>query len=229
MGRVTHDKGVHTLLDAFESGRLGPRTRLLLIGPKEGDGFEERIARLGDRATWVPWTADVWGHLPALDVLCLPTLREGFGTVVLEAAAAGIPAITTDATGSVDTIVDGETGLLMGIGDVEALIGHVAALASDPDRFAALLTGPMLAADLGLSGGGRIARHQALGTWTPWVTALLAASPAAASVGPPEGRWGVRRPACAHRGRGVRRGGEADGRGGGGGRARRPGDGGAHR
>lgn len=124
----------------------------------------------------MPWTADVWGHLPALDVLCLPTLREGFGTVVLEASAAGIPAITTDATGSVDTIVDGETGLLMGIGDVEALIGHAAALASDPDRFAALLTGPMLAADLGLSGGGRIARHQALGTWTPWVTALLAAS-----------------------------------------------------
>lgn len=138
VGRVTHDKGVHTLLDAFESGRLDPRTRLLLIGPKEGDGFEERIARLGDRATWVPWTADVWGHLPALDVLCLPTLREGFGTVVLEAAAAGIPAITTDATGSVDTIVDGETGLLMGIGDVEALIGHIDALASDPDRVATL-------------------------------------------------------------------------------------------
>lgn len=52
------------------------------------------------------------------------------------------------------------------------LVGLVAAASG----FAALLTGPMLAADLGLSGGGRIARHQALGTWTPWVTALLAAS-----------------------------------------------------
>ncbi|QNP57124.1 hypothetical protein [Tessaracoccus defluvii] len=40
--------------------------------------------------------------------------------------------------------------------------------------FAALLTGPLLAADLGLTGTAVIARHQALGTWTPWVTLLLA-------------------------------------------------------
>ena len=138
VGRVTTDKGIDTLLRAFESGRLPRRCRLLIIGPKEEDGFDERIAALGVRASWVPWTADVWGHLPALDVLVLPTHREGFGTVVLEAAAAGIPAITTRATGSIDTVVDGRTGLLIDVGDAAALTAHLAALAHDPARVAAL-------------------------------------------------------------------------------------------
>lgn len=55
-------------------------------------------------------------------------------------------------------------------GGLAVLVGVVAAAAG----FAALLTGPLLAADLGLTGTAVIARHQALGTWTPWVTLLLA-------------------------------------------------------
>ncbi|QIK71385.1 glycosyltransferase family 4 protein [Propioniciclava coleopterorum] len=133
VGRVTRDKGIHTLLDAFASAELTPRARLLVVGPTEEEGFETGFAALGDRLARVPWTDDVWGHLPALDVLSLPTLREGFGTVVLEAAAAGIPAIVTTATGAVDTVVDQETGLLMGVGDAAALVRHINALADDPE------------------------------------------------------------------------------------------------
>ena len=48
-----------------------------------------------------------------MDILVLPTLREGFPNVVLEAAATGIPAITTNATGAIDSVIDHVTGLVV--------------------------------------------------------------------------------------------------------------------
>jgi glycosyltransferase involved in cell wall biosynthesis len=56
-----------------------------------------------------------------MDVLCLPTLREGMPNVCLEAAAMEIPVVTTTATGAVDSVADGETGLLVEPGDAAGL------------------------------------------------------------------------------------------------------------
>jgi glycosyltransferase involved in cell wall biosynthesis len=55
--------------------------------------------------------------------LVLPSHREGFPNVVLEAYAAGKPVVAARATGIVDAVADGETGLLFAIGDVAALVG----------------------------------------------------------------------------------------------------------
>jgi glycosyltransferase involved in cell wall biosynthesis len=60
-------------------------------------------------------------YLDASDVLILPSYREGFGTVVIEAAAMGRPTIGTNIYGLTDAIVDGKTGLLVPVGDVDAL------------------------------------------------------------------------------------------------------------
>ena len=66
-----------------------------------------------------------------MDVFVLPTYREGFPTVLLEAAALGIPTVTTDATGARDAVVDGVTGLRVGVGNVLALREALASLIRD--------------------------------------------------------------------------------------------------
>jgi len=65
------------------------------------------------------------------DVLVLPSHREGLPTVVLEAHAAGKPVIGAAATGIVDLLVDGETGLLFPVGDVSSLANAIARLNED--------------------------------------------------------------------------------------------------
>lgn len=134
VGRITRDKGVDTLLRACRAGDLSQRVRVLLIGEIEAPDLQSEIEACGDQVIRVPWTDDLWGHLPAMDVLCLPTLREGFPNVVLEAGAAGIPTITTRATGAIDAVLHEQTGLLIEVGDTVALAARMNQLASDPER-----------------------------------------------------------------------------------------------
>ncbi|HEY6943712.1 MAG TPA: glycosyltransferase, partial [Candidatus Acidoferrum sp.] len=65
------------------------------------------------------------------DILVLPSHREGLPTVVLEAQAAGIPVVGASATGIVDIVVHGETGLLFPVGDVQALAAAITKLLTD--------------------------------------------------------------------------------------------------
>ena len=60
-------------------------------------------------------------YMAASDVLCLPSYREGFGNVIIEAAAVGIPTIGSKIYGITDAVVDGSTGLLFAPRDVAAL------------------------------------------------------------------------------------------------------------
>lgn len=82
------------------------------------------------------------------DMVVLPSHREGFPTVVLEAQAAGKPVIGAAATGIVDSVVDGETGLLFSVGDVSALAEAIARLVTDK----------CLATRLGRAGQERVRR-----------------------------------------------------------------------
>ncbi|MDR7359908.1 glycosyltransferase involved in cell wall biosynthesis [Paeniglutamicibacter sulfureus] len=133
IGRIARDKGLETLVHAFSEELLDSRVRLLCIGAAEDENLTNMVRALGDKVRFVPWTNDVWGYLPALDVLCLPTLREGFPNVVLEAAAAGIPAITTRATGAIDSVVDDQTGFLIDVGDADALVEKINLLAGSQE------------------------------------------------------------------------------------------------
>src|SRR5690606_8027789 len=118
-------------------------------GDFEEPELRTEVETLAGTIRHVEWTDDVWRHLAAMDALCLPTTREGFPNVVLEAGAAGLPVIATRATGSVDAVVDGETGFLIPVGDAEALSERVNQLARDRT----------LAGELGAGGRARVERE----------------------------------------------------------------------
>jgi glycosyltransferase involved in cell wall biosynthesis len=80
------------------------------------------------------YVADTAPYYRAMDVMVLPTWREGFPNAVLEAAATGIPVVTTLSTGSRDAVVPEVTGLLIPPGYPVAIFESVIRLLSDPER-----------------------------------------------------------------------------------------------
>jgi lipopolysaccharide/colanic/teichoic acid biosynthesis glycosyltransferase len=96
----------------------------------------------------LPWVNEPATLYRAMDVLVLPTYREGFPNVVLEAQASGVPVITTDATGAVDSVIDQETGIIVPVGNVDRLAAALQELARDPVK----------AATMGAAGRKRVER-----------------------------------------------------------------------
>jgi glycosyltransferase involved in cell wall biosynthesis len=140
VGRLTCDKGLPELMEAFDAIlQAQPAAHLLLAG--WFDVAEDALrADLRTRIENHPrvhctgFVADTAPYYRAMDVMVLPTWREGFPNVVLEAAATGIPVVTTIATGSRDSVVPEVTGLLIPPGYPEAISEAVLKLLSDPAR-----------------------------------------------------------------------------------------------
>ena len=119
VGRITEDKGIVELLDAHASLiENGGEYDLLLVGTVELHSkkvfgcFQEALNR-SDYVYHFDYTETPEQFFSIADVLCIPSYREGFGTVVIEAAALGVPAVGTNVTGLSDSIVDNSTGLLV--------------------------------------------------------------------------------------------------------------------
>jgi glycosyltransferase involved in cell wall biosynthesis len=142
LGRLNRDKGVLDLVEAFAAlAQRFPEPRLLLVGPDE-DGLAERIAQASGAAAGrvqrIDYTAQPERYMAAADIFCLPSYREGFGQVLVEAAAAGLPAVASRIYGITDAVVEGETGLLHPPGDVVAIQAALAQLICDAPRRAAM-------------------------------------------------------------------------------------------
>jgi D-inositol-3-phosphate glycosyltransferase len=139
--RLFYRNGLDTLLDA--TARLRDHAQLHVViggaGPEHAE-IEARIKNDGlDRVHltgFIP-DADLPDYYRAADVFVLPTrTAEGFGLVLMEAAASGVPSIATDSGAPREVIEDGVTGLLVPPGDPEALAGAIAELDSSPERLA---------------------------------------------------------------------------------------------
>jgi glycosyltransferase involved in cell wall biosynthesis len=139
VGRLTRDKGLPELIEAFDIIlKTEPEAHLLLVG--WFDAAEDALstalrARIlsHPRIHCTGFVADTAPYYRAMDLMVLPTWREGFPNVVLEAAATGIPVITTLCTGSRDSVVPEVTGLLIPPGYPEAISEAVLRLLRNPE------------------------------------------------------------------------------------------------
>ncbi len=134
-GQLVHRKGVDVLAEAFgRAAREEPRLRLLLAGEGPERAALARALPPGrfELRGHLPWEA-----LPALyaeaDALVLPSRHDGWGLVVNEALASGIPVVATTAVGAAtDLLRDGEAGFLVPPADAPALTAALLAAARAP-------------------------------------------------------------------------------------------------
>ena len=136
IGRFVGDKGVRELADAFSRlAETHDDLHLVMAG-----GFEERDAVPAatrrqleghSRVRMLGYVDAPEALYAAADLVTLPTYREGFPNVPLEAAAMGLPVVATRIAGCVDAIVDGETGLLVPPRDAGALATALARYLDD--------------------------------------------------------------------------------------------------
>jgi glycosyltransferase involved in cell wall biosynthesis len=135
LGRLHPEKGLHELFSAYQQlAAIHTGLRLLLVGPDEG-GLP-LLARLGafvhPGVRRLGLTNTPQRFMAAADVFCLPSYREGFGLTLVEAAAVGLPVVSTRIYGVTDAVQDGVMGLLVAPGDVVALQRALEKLVSAP-------------------------------------------------------------------------------------------------
>jgi glycosyltransferase involved in cell wall biosynthesis len=154
VGRLTRDKGIPELMEAFlRLDKQFPDLHLLLVGCfQNGDPVPadtRTCVETHPRVIFAGAVPDPTAYYAIADVVVLPSHREGLPMVALEAHAAGKPVVGAAATGIVNIVLDGETGLLFPVGDVPALATALAKVIADKS----------LARKLGAAGQDRVKRE----------------------------------------------------------------------
>jgi len=124
VGRLNKDKGILDLVKAFCLIREKlPQLRLLLVGPDEGKlkGLINEISGNDKRITMLGPKNNPEDYMSAADFFCLPSYREGFGSVVIEAASCSLPAIVSSIYGLTDAVEDKVSGSFHPPGDINTL------------------------------------------------------------------------------------------------------------
>ena len=137
VGRITEDKGIRELLSAF--GRIkdeGSLAHLLFVGAfdnteRQESGITKQDIDLIPDTHVVGYSTSPERYIAISDLLCLPSYREGFGTVVIEAAAMGVPSLGTLIYGLSDAIEHDETGMLVPVRNANALYEAISTLLKD--------------------------------------------------------------------------------------------------
>lgn len=127
VGRIVKDKGINELVNAFDIlSRDHDNVHLLLVGPVEEkqnpvDHTTLEIIRNNSHIHSLGMQKDVRPFLKASNAFVLPSYREGFGMVLIEAGSMGLPCITTNITGCNEIIAPGENGSIVEPRDADAL------------------------------------------------------------------------------------------------------------
>ena len=140
VGRLVQIKDHDTfLLAAAGLARRRPDVTFAVVGDGElRPELEERGRRmLGDRIVFTGWVLDLPTLYASIDVVALTSRNEGTPVALIEAAAAGVPAVATAVGGVADVVLDRVSGALVRACDAEGVAGEIEALLADPARASA--------------------------------------------------------------------------------------------
>jgi glycosyltransferase involved in cell wall biosynthesis len=148
-GRLADAKNYPLLIDAFAKLRESIPARLVILGQGELDqNLKAQVAarRLGDAVRFLGFQPNPWKFIAQADVFALSSHYEGFGNVLIEAMALGIPVVATASAGTRD-IVDSESGLLVDSHTVDAFASALERVLADRERREAMGRAAMRAAE----------------------------------------------------------------------------------
>jgi glycosyltransferase involved in cell wall biosynthesis len=136
-GRLTHQKGHDLLIDAFAASAAAREMDLVIVGqgPLEGAlRVRAEVLGVGERVRFPGFQANPWAWFSRARLFVLPSRWEGFGNVVAEALACGVPTLVTDCDfGPREQVVHGKSGWVVAAGDASALAGGLETLLGDDD------------------------------------------------------------------------------------------------
>jgi alpha-maltose-1-phosphate synthase len=146
VGSLTQRKGISYLLEAVDL--LGSRAELTLVGLRAAQC--KPLDRALRKHCWIPSLphSELLEEIRRHDVMVFPSLFEGFGLVILEAMANGLPVITTPNTGAPDFLSDGHDGFIVPVRDAEAIAEKLELLSRDRERLDAMSQAAMQKAAL---------------------------------------------------------------------------------
>lgn len=116
LGRLNKDKGILDLVDVFNDilKKSNKSIFLFLVGPDE-ENIKTKIKKLKnknfEKIIFIKFTTHPEKYMAAADIFCLPSYREGFGMVALEASACALPIIASKIYGLIDAIEENKSGL----------------------------------------------------------------------------------------------------------------------
>ena len=136
LGRIMKEKGMGELFGAMKRlyDKYGSRVVLDLVGFYDDDSYKEQVEGLvsGGIALFHGFQTDPLPYYAAADCVVLPSYHEGMSNVLLEAAAAGRPIITSDIPGCREAVEDGRTGLLCKARDTDSLYTQLCRMTDTP-------------------------------------------------------------------------------------------------
>ncbi|WP_394972444.1 glycosyltransferase family 4 protein [uncultured Croceitalea sp.] len=139
IGRLVYEKGVVNYLEAAKKCiDDGYDFNFLLVGPLEENSTrlnKDLLNKYSKQVRWLGSRNDILNLLSISDVFVLPTFREGFSRVLLEASAAGIPSITTNVPGTREIIRDNKEGLLINVNNSSELAQAMINISLDKNRY----------------------------------------------------------------------------------------------
>jgi len=142
VGRIVRDKGIVELVAAWIQLREEfPALHLMLVGPLEPQdplpAEAKHVLHSDPRVHVTGQVPDAAPLYAAMDLCVLPSYREGFPGVPLEAAAMGLPVVATSVPGCIDAVLDGVTGTLVPAREAQALAGAIRGYVVDSELRAA--------------------------------------------------------------------------------------------
>jgi glycosyltransferase involved in cell wall biosynthesis len=144
LARKSIVKGIVELIESFAKVAYLPNVKLLFIGPDESEGqlnfLMTKFAAISEKIISLDIVTEHQKYLALSDVLCLPSSSEGFGSIVIEAAALGVPSIGFDIVGLSDSIVHNYTGVLVPFKDVDQFSEAMIDLYQDTEKLEKLKT-----------------------------------------------------------------------------------------